>query len=70
MTLRAAVYARYSSDLQRATSLEDQVGVARRYAAEHGWTVEDAPVYADAGISGASIDGRPGLQALLSAAAQ
>jgi site-specific DNA recombinase len=67
---RCAVYARFSSDLQRATSLVDQVAVARAYAQQHGWTVLDGHVYQDAGISGASIDGRPGLQALMAAAAQ
>jgi site-specific DNA recombinase len=66
----AACYARYSSDLQRATSIEDQLRVARNYAAEHGWTVDEGRIYSDAGISGSSIEGRPGLQALLAAAAQ
>jgi len=68
--MRVAIYARYSSDLQRATSIEDQIRVARAYADEHGWTVDESRIYTDAGISGASIDGRPGLQALLAAAAQ
>lgn len=31
-TLRAAIYARYSSGNQRAASIEDQVEVYRRYA--------------------------------------
>ncbi|HMF59831.1 MAG TPA: recombinase family protein [Vicinamibacterales bacterium] len=66
----AAIYARYSSDLQRATSIEDQIGVARAYAAQQRWTVDESRVYSDAGISGSSIEGRPGLQALLAAAAQ
>src|SRR5687767_2662957 len=68
--MRAACYARYSSDLQRATSIEDQLQVARTYAEQQGWSVDEARLYSDAGISGASIDGRPGLQALLAAAAQ
>jgi hypothetical protein len=29
--MRAACYARYSSDLQRETSIDDQLAVARRY---------------------------------------
>lgn len=65
--MRVAVYARYSSDMQRATSIEDQIAVARAYAERHGWAVLDGQIYTDAGISGASIDGRPGLQALLRA---
>jgi site-specific DNA recombinase len=68
--MRVACYARYSSDLQRETSIEDQLAVARRFSSERGWTVLDGHVYTDAGISGASIEGRAGLQALLSAAAQ
>ena len=67
--MRVACYARYSSDLQRDTSIEDQLTVARRYAAEQGWTVPENQIYTDAGISGASVEGRPGLKALLAAAA-
>jgi site-specific DNA recombinase len=68
--MRVACYARYSSDLQRATSIEDQLRVARRYAEGEGWTIDETQIFSDAGISGASIDGRPGLQALLAAAAR
>jgi site-specific DNA recombinase len=67
--MRIACYARYSSDLQRATSIEDQLRVARRYAGEQGWTLDESQIYTDAGITGSSIDGRPGLQALLAAVA-
>ena len=67
-TMRAAVYARYSSDLQRQTSIDDQVAVTRRYAAQHDWTLPPERIYTDAGISGASLEGRPGIQALLQAA--
>jgi site-specific DNA recombinase len=66
--MRAAIYARYSSDLQRDTSLEDQIAVARRYASERGWTVLKDHIYTDAGISGASIQNRPSVQRLLAAA--
>jgi site-specific DNA recombinase len=65
--MRCAVYARFSSDLQRDTSIDDQVNVCRRYAEAHGWSV--VAQHADAAISGASLD-RPGIQALLSTAAQ
>ena len=68
-TMRTACYARYSSDLQRETSIDDQVAVARAYATRHGWTFLDDRVYRDASISGASLEGRPGMQALLEAAA-
>lgn len=69
LIMRVAIYARYSSDLQRSTSIEDQIRVVRAHAEVQGWAVDDGRIYTDAGISGASIDGRPGLQALLAAAA-
>ena len=60
---RAALYARYSSDQQRAASIDDQFRVCREHAERHGWTV--AGGYRDAAASGASVILRPGLQALL-----
>ena len=62
--LRAVIYARYSSDLQREASIEDQVRECERLASELGWSV--VAVFSDAAVSG-SIEARPGLQALLSA---
>jgi len=38
-------------------------------ACRAGWLWQDDQIFSDAGISGASIEGRPGLQALLTAAA-
>jgi DNA invertase Pin-like site-specific DNA recombinase len=67
--MRCAVYARFSSDLQRETSLADQIATAQRYAEAHGWTVLPEHVYTDAALSGASLE-RPGIQALLTAAAR
>lgn len=68
--IRAACYARYSSDLQRETSIQDQLAAAARFARDHGWTVVSNQIYADAAVSGASIQGRSGLQRLMAAAAQ
>jgi DNA invertase Pin-like site-specific DNA recombinase len=62
MTLRAMIYARYSTDHQREASIADQVGVCRRYAERNGWTATE--VYEDAALSGASRF-RPGFQRLL-----
>ena len=62
------MYARYSSDLQRQTSIDDQLAVARRYADQQGWTVLDAHTYTDEAVSGSSLHGRPGVQALLAVA--
>lgn len=61
--MRAAIYARFSSDLQDVRSIVDQVAMARRYAGTRGLTV--VAVYEDAAISGASTLNRPGLQRLL-----
>ena len=49
---RAALYARYSSDLQREASIEDQFRICREHAEREGWTV--SATYRDAAISGAS----------------
>ena len=37
MTLRAALYARYSTDQQRAASIKDQFRVCREHAGREGW---------------------------------
>ncbi|HVS08810.1 MAG TPA: recombinase family protein [Planctomycetota bacterium] len=60
--MRAAIYARYSSDLQREASIEDQVRVCRRRIEREGWS--RAQVYSDHASSGASHL-RPGYQKLL-----
>ncbi|WP_374383960.1 recombinase family protein [Dongia sp.] len=60
---RAAIYARYSSDLQSPTSIEDQVRLCRRRASEIGAEVVD--VYSDAAISGARLLGRPEIARML-----
>ena len=57
MTTRAALYARYSSDQQRAASIEDQFRICRERAEREGWTV--AGSYHDASISGDSMILRP-----------
>lgn len=67
MTHRVALYARYSTDLQRDASIEDQLRVCREHAARHGWTVVDS--YTDRAVSGASML-RPGLQELIADAAR
>jgi DNA invertase Pin-like site-specific DNA recombinase len=66
--MRTACYARFSSDLQRDTSINDQVRECREYATRQGWDWQDSQLYADKAISGASLEGRAGLQALQAAA--
>ena len=65
--MRAVIYARYSSDLQREASIEDQIEVCRRYASAQGWTIVET--YTDAAISGASRF-RPGFQKLIADASK
>ena len=60
---RVALYARYSSDNQRAASIEDQFRLCEERATREGWQVVDT--YHDAAISGASMILRPGIQTLL-----
>ena len=63
--MRVSIYARYSSDLQRAASIEDQVLVCTERVVREKWTL--AATYTDRGISGASHL-RPGYQKLLEGA--
>ena len=68
--MKTACYARFSSDLQRQTSVDDQVRECRDYATRLGFRWQPDQVYTDKGISGTSIDGRPGIQKLLAASKQ
>jgi len=60
---KVALYARYSSDSQNASSIEDQFRICREQAAREKWDV--VATFHDAAISGASVILRPGIQALL-----
>lgn len=61
---RVAIYARYSSALQRETSIEDQVRRCREYLERDGGCFDPALVFCDSATSGASL-ARPGLEQLL-----
>ncbi len=61
--MRVALYARYSSDNQREASIEDQFRICREQAKREKWKI--VGTYKDAGISGASMILRPGIQSLL-----
>lgn len=60
--MRAAVYARYSTENQSDASIEDQVEICRRLCEAQGWKM--VGTYEDRALSGASRF-RPGLQKLL-----
>ncbi len=57
--MRAAVYARMSTDRQSADSPADQISRCRDFATSRGWSIADDVVVQDAGISGASRHERP-----------
>jgi len=65
---RCAIYARFSTEMQRATSLEDQIRNCRRFAAQMGWEVVEDHVYRDSAVSGFGIEHRPAYQRLVAAA--
>ncbi|MCP4206359.1 MAG: recombinase family protein, partial [Shimia sp.] len=60
--MRAAIYARYSTDIQTNASIEDQHRLCARLIEHNGW--REAETYADHGLSGASHP-RPAYQRLL-----
>lgn len=66
MQKRCAIYARFSTDLQRDESIDDQIRLVSEYIAKQpGWTVVE--VFTDYAISG-STEARPGFQNLIAAA--
>jgi site-specific DNA recombinase len=61
--MKAAIYARYSSDLQSEVSIDDQIRLCRERAERDGMTVVD--VYTDYAISGGHLGNRPGMLSLM-----
>ncbi|WP_231874974.1 recombinase family protein [Acetobacter cerevisiae] len=61
--LKAVLYARYSSDLQNPGSIDDQLRLCRELAERQGWEI--VGLYHDEAVSGASLQGRDGLQRLM-----
>ncbi|MEO7034461.1 MAG: recombinase family protein, partial [Polyangiaceae bacterium] len=53
--LNVAIYARYSSDLQRPASIDDQVRRCTQFVEERGGAVKRDLVFSDAAKSGASL---------------
>lgn len=60
--MRACIYARYSTELQREASIDDQQRICRRLIDQQGWT--QSILRADQGLSGTS-NLRPGYQAMM-----
>ena len=61
--MRAVIYARYSSDLQSETSIDDQLSGCSLYATRADLRLTDT--YTDYAISGGTLMNRPGMLALL-----
>ncbi|HEY6180248.1 MAG TPA: recombinase family protein [Kofleriaceae bacterium] len=69
--MTAAIYARKSTEqngvAEEQKSVARQIEHARAYASGNGWTVDDASVFVDDGISGAEFSNRPGFLRLMNA---
>lgn len=67
--MRAAIYARRSTDEHQEESLDVQVGEARRFIERKGWTHEETLLFVDDAVSRAEFKKRTGLIRLTNAAA-
>jgi DNA invertase Pin-like site-specific DNA recombinase len=63
--MRCAIYARYSSDLQRESSIDDQIRKCRKYAGLKGWSVLEGYIRSDNAVSGAALAPRTALNSLI-----
>lgn len=66
MCKRVVIYARYSTDQQNPASIETQLDLGTSFVLERGWTL--CETFVDGGVSGASFETRPGLEAALKGA--
>ncbi len=69
MKERVAIYARYSSDQQRETSIDDQIRRCLELASKQGYPVDDVLTFQDAAITGKATGDakRQGFQQLVEA---
>jgi site-specific DNA recombinase len=68
--MRAAIYARRSTDEHQAASLEVQVEEATRYVQRRGWTLDPSHIYLEDAVSRAEFKKRPALIAMVNAVEQ
>lgn len=64
----AAMYGRYSTDLQEETSIADQFALGERWASKNGCTAPNELRFSDNAKSGGTTHGRVGLEQMLAAA--
>lgn len=64
--MKAAMYARFSTDRQSESSIEDQFRVSAERCVKEGFAI--VARFEDQGISGAAIGNRPGFKAMLESA--
>jgi DNA invertase Pin-like site-specific DNA recombinase len=67
-TRRCATYARYSSDVQRDATIEDQIRKSNEFAAAKGSNVLQDYVVSDQAVSGDALSGRVAVQWLIARA--
>jgi hypothetical protein len=67
-TVRCGIYARSALMVPNEGNVRNQIAECRRIAQEKGWLVVDDCIRFDAGRSGTSVAGRPGLRELLALA--
>jgi len=63
--MRCAIYARYSSEMQKDKSIDDQIRNCQQFAQGRKWLILKRHIYADKAVSGASVIGRIQLSRLL-----
>lgn len=66
--MRAAIYARRSTDEHQVSSLDVQVEEARRFVQARGWTIDPPHVYLEDAVSRAEFKKRPALLRMINAA--
>src|ERR1700741_1145330 len=63
--IRCAIYARYSCEEQRDTSIEDQIRNCRAAAERNSWVVVEDYIRFDEAMTGRTTAGREGLADLI-----
>lgn len=69
MSLRCAIYARYSTDRQNPLSISDQVHKCREFSVRENWTILEQHIYSDEAQTG-TLRNRAGFRRMMTAASQ